>query len=113
MICLFFFHEIQFHNPEVQACFFGFNQAPRITSVRTNNHAKLLKGPLQKCIFGVTSKVFHATSHCNTIFLRVVSVTYSDSGLVYGENEAGFRLLNFTRTGGWASVTPARGRVSG
>lgn len=47
-----------------------------------------------------------------TLFLRMVSIRYSESGLVYRENEAGFGVLNFTRTGGSASATPAKGSTS-
>lgn len=75
--------------------------------VRANAIAKLVEGPLQKSVFGVTCRIFHATSLCKTIFLTMVSIIYSEAGLVYGENEAGFRLLNFTRAGGWTSVPPA------
>lgn len=106
------FSQNESNEPNLQTCFLGCNQTPRITSVRANALTKLLEGPLQKSIFSVSAKIFHATSHSNTIFLRMVSIIYSESGLVYGENDAGFRLLNFTRTGGWASITLARGTVS-
>lgn len=89
----------EINEPNVQTCFLGCSQVPRITSVRANALAKLPEGPLEKSVFSVTGKIFHATSHYNTIFLRMVSIIYSEWELVYGENEAGFRLLNFTRTG--------------
>lgn len=112
ILCYVVFSHNESNEPNIQTCFLGCNQTPRITSIRANALTKLLVGPLQKSIFGVTAKMCHATFHSNTIFPRMVSIIYCESGLVYGENDAGFRLLNFTRTGGWASLTLARGTVS-
>lgn len=110
MICdMPFFSWNEINEPNVQACFLGCNQAQESPRLELNALAKLPEGLLQKSVFSVTGKIFHAISHCNTIFLRMVSIIYSESGLAYGENEAGFRLLNFTRTRGWASVIPAGG----
>lgn len=77
--------------------------------VRASTIAKLLGGPLQKSAFSVTGKIFQATSHCNSIVLRMVSIIHNESRLAYGENEAGFRLLSLTRTRGWGQpLLPGR-----
>lgn len=49
----------------------------------------------------MTGEIFQATSHGNSIDLRMVSIIHNESRLAHGENEAGFRLLSLTRMRGW------------
>lgn len=57
----------------------------------------------------MTGKLFQATSHGNSVVLRMVSIIHNKSRLAYGENEAGFRLVSLTGLRGWGQpLLPGR-----
>lgn len=99
------FHEIQLNDPKAWP--------PSLGATRSQGFPQLEQKTLQNYQTyhfrnRVTTKTFHATSHCSTIFLRVVSIVYGEPGLVCEEKKAGCRLLNVIRTWCWASVTPCK-----